>query len=174
MVQFPQHCMKSLFLCLLSVACLLPTLAAEVVSGDAVAAKQSEWQRRCADRWSGNIVWNEKHTAAVAWQEVGGDCYSYNVWCFRADESGCMQPVAFVTAQSDAAFLNSIEFMEDEMIILNMADKENILFRYAFEFRQRYGSMRWLNNDLRMISERKPALESQPDYEAVKALSEGL
>lgn len=166
--------MKSLFLCLSSVACLLPTLAAEGVSEDAVAAKQAEWQRRCADRWSDNIVWNAKHTAAAAWQEVGGDGYSYIIWCFRADESGCMQPVAFVTAQADAAFLKSIEFMEDEMIILNMADKENILFRYAFEFRQRYGSMRWLNNDLRMISERKPTLESQPDYEAVKALSDNL
>lgn len=147
---------------------------AAVASVDAVAAKQVEWQRRCADRWSDNIVWNAKHTAAVAWQEVGGDGYSYIVWCFRADESGCMQPVAFVTAQADAAFLKNIEFMEDEMIILNMADKENILFCYAFEFRQRYGSMRWLNNDLRMISERKPSLESQPDYEAVKELSDNL
>lgn len=165
---------RGIFLGLTALFCLLPGMAEEGVQDDPAAARRAEWQRRCADRWSSNIVWNTARTAAVAWQEVGGDYNSYCVWCFRADERGCMQPVAYVAAQSDMAHLQGIEFLEDEMIVLNMADKERVLFRYAFTFNQRYGSMRYMGSDLRMVSERKPELDTQPGYETVKALAEGL
>lgn len=166
---------RSQILTFFAAALLWLPAAARDFSADTVERNKAEWERRCADIVSSNIVWNAERSAAVVWTETGGDCYSYELWCVLADEAGRMQPVAFVTAQTDTAYLKSIEFMEPESILLNMAGKDGVvLFRYAFDFRQRYGVLRYMENNLRMISERKPRVDAQPGYETMKKLNEEL
>ncbi len=168
--------MKKCLLCLATaVSAFAPFAVAAPLSAEQVANNKAEWERRCADAVTSHIVWNAERTAAVVWIEKGADCYSYDVWCLRADEAGRMQPVAYVTAQADAAYLKSIDFTEPESILLNMARKDGeVLFRYAFDFSRRYGVLRYMENNLRMISERKPGVETLPGYDTMKKLNENI